>query len=323
MKNRQDKKIKVLVLGDYCLDEYLESRVAGVSPEAPILRVIITNRTVNPGMTGNIVSNLASLGVDVVSGGVLGGDETSKEMLDLFKQKKIKTDFVIQKDRITPKFSRILTNDEKYPKQPLIRFDKESETKITEQTKENILNNIKKIKDLDAIILADYNEFGEGLIDEKFIERLKSLTVGRKIKLIGDSRLRPEIFKDFNLVKINLKEAEQMYKSVLDQKINVDKKFGKNFSHKLLKALNLDILIITADKNGSEIITKNGEYYKIFASAKKVIDVCGVGDTFLAGFVLKWLSSVNLKQALIFADKVSAVAVSKPGVSTVRLSEIK
>jgi len=323
-KPKKNNKSRILIIGDYCLDEYLEGQVVEVSPEAPILRLVVTGENINPGMTGNIAYNFNSLGGRVLAGGVLGPDVSSKKLTTLFKQKAIDISaMVTQKNRITPKFSRILTNGERYPVQAIVRFDREIKYEVSNQTRIKLLEKIKKIKNLDVIVLADYNEFGQGLINEEFVSEIKKITEHQKIKLVGDSRLRPHIFKGINLVKINLKEAREIYNFFIGKNIKNTTECGEDISRELLKVLQLDVLIITADKNGSEIITDSGEYFKITSSAKKVVDVCGAGDTFLAGFVLKWLSTGNYKKALEFADQVSAVAVSKSGVSTVSLSELK
>jgi D-beta-D-heptose 7-phosphate kinase/D-beta-D-heptose 1-phosphate adenosyltransferase len=54
-----------------------------------------------------------------------------------------------------------------------------------------------------------------------------------------------------------------------------------------------------------------------------VVDVCGAGDTFLSALVYKTLESGNLRDAISFANRASAVTVQHIGVYAPTLEEIK
>jgi sugar/nucleoside kinase (ribokinase family) len=49
---------------------------------------------------------------------------------------------------------------------------------------------------------------------------------------------------------------------------------------------------------------------------KETIDVSGAGDTFLAAFVTKYLETQDVNVSITFANEMSAIVVSKRGVST-------
>jgi D-beta-D-heptose 7-phosphate kinase/D-beta-D-heptose 1-phosphate adenosyltransferase len=57
--------MKILVIGDSCLDIFRYGKVNRLAPEAPIPIIIPEKETSNPGMAGNVVANLKALGVDV------------------------------------------------------------------------------------------------------------------------------------------------------------------------------------------------------------------------------------------------------------------
>ena len=48
-----------------------------------------------------------------------------------------------------------------------------------------------------------------------------------------------------------------------------------------------------------------------------VKDVSGAGDTFLAGLVIEYLKSNNIKKAIEFANKCATKVVQKRGVTTI------
>lgn len=57
--------MRILVIGDSCVDIFRYGKVNRLAPEAPIPIIIPEKETSNPGMAGNVVANLEALGVDV------------------------------------------------------------------------------------------------------------------------------------------------------------------------------------------------------------------------------------------------------------------
>ena len=57
--------MKILVIGDSCTDIFRYGEVNRIAPEAPIPVLKPQKETSNPGMAGNVVTNLKALGVDV------------------------------------------------------------------------------------------------------------------------------------------------------------------------------------------------------------------------------------------------------------------
>src|SRR5689334_4902035 len=65
---------KVLVIGDFILDVFLEGVSCRLSPEAPVPVVNVHKETVFAGGAGNTACNLAALGAHVTCCTVLGDD---------------------------------------------------------------------------------------------------------------------------------------------------------------------------------------------------------------------------------------------------------
>tara|TARA_R110000824_G_scaffold2372_3_gene11138 strand:- start:1108 stop:1821 length:714 start_codon:yes stop_codon:yes gene_type:complete len=68
--------MKILVIGDSCIDRFVYCIINRICPEAPVPVLQPLNEVTNPGMAGNVVANLESLGatVDLVT-----NDETIKK----------------------------------------------------------------------------------------------------------------------------------------------------------------------------------------------------------------------------------------------------
>ena len=66
--------LRLLVVGDVMLDEYLWGNVERISPEAPVQVVDIRRQNFTLGGAANVVNNLISLGSNVYIAAVIGND---------------------------------------------------------------------------------------------------------------------------------------------------------------------------------------------------------------------------------------------------------
>ena len=142
----------------------------------------------------------------------------------------------------------------------------------------------------DAVVISDYNK---GTVDYELIEDLiKTQTV----PIFVDTKKTDLARLNGCYVKIN----------ALEKSLAVSKPES-------------EWLIVTHGDNGAEW---NGWVYPAEAIGD-VTDVCGAGDTFLAALVYKFLETTDMKQAIKFANRASAITVQHIGVYAPRLEEIK
>lgn len=81
---------------------------------------------------------------------------------------------------------------------------------------------------------------------------------------------------------------------------------------------NYENLIVTKGNKGAEY--KNILYP---AQLVKVYDVVGAGDTFLSALVFSYLTKGSIEEAIKFANKASAIAVSHPGIYILTEKDVK
>ena len=142
------------------------------------------------------------------------------------------------------------------------------------------------IEDADALVISDYNK---GFLAKDDLVELSKLA---KFSIIDTKKkLDVEHLSMFDFIKVN--ESEYIAnKEALDQ----------------LKSKT----IVTLGSNGARYI--NNLYHS--PSPKETIDVSGAGDTFLAAFATKYLETEDIDISITFANKMSAIVVSKRGVAT-------
>lgn len=78
---QQQKRFKVLLIGDDCVDVYRYGTIDRISPEAPVPIFKFSHEETRPGMAGNVRENLEMLGCDVVF--LSNGTSTKTRLIDL------------------------------------------------------------------------------------------------------------------------------------------------------------------------------------------------------------------------------------------------
>src|SRR5438477_9144769 len=71
---RRFDRIRVLVIGDLMLDQFVWGDVSRISPEAPVPIVRVRRQEGRPGGAGNVVTNVVALGGRADACGFIGDD---------------------------------------------------------------------------------------------------------------------------------------------------------------------------------------------------------------------------------------------------------
>lgn len=149
----------------------------------------------------------------------------------------------------------------------------------------------------DAVIISDYNK---GFLDCNTINDIIDFTISTNVPVFIDTKQQILEYFDKNNVFIKINEIES-------KRACVD-----NNSFEFAK------LIITLGSAGARY---NDKIFPSFQT--KVYDVCGAGDTFLAAFVVEYLTTKSCESAITFANKAAAIAVQHNGTYAVTLSDME
>jgi D-beta-D-heptose 7-phosphate kinase/D-beta-D-heptose 1-phosphate adenosyltransferase len=147
----------------------------------------------------------------------------------------------------------------------------------------------------DCIIFSDYCK---GFISESDIIDICSKKKDKNcITFIDTKKNLLSCSKYIDIIKINNFEFKQNYQNL--QEITMYSK-----------------LIVTEGEEGATLYSQ--DEIKKYPTQKILLrDVCGAGDTFLASLVISYLQTLNIDDAINFANACSAKVVSKFGVTTV------
>ena len=112
------QKAKLLVVGDIMLDRYWHGSASRISPEAPVPVVCVDSREGRPGGAGNVALNISALGSAARLIGVVGKDETAKELQSQLQAAGVYCDFNRSENKPTITKLRVISQH-----QHLIRLD--------------------------------------------------------------------------------------------------------------------------------------------------------------------------------------------------------
>lgn len=184
-------------------------------------------------------------------------------------------DIITNTEEITKR--RYLDNESNYL---FLRVDENDSVKRYD------MNTLPDLSPYSAVLISDYDKGFLTEDDIKFIAEQHSLVIVDTKKKLG------EWCKDISFIKINRTE----YLNNVDVINNISWLEEK--------------LLITLDKDGT---VHRGIQYP--ADEVEVVDICGAGDTFIAGFTKEYIQTQNVETSILFANKAATSVIQHKGVS--------
>lgn len=313
------KEPKILVIGDFAIDEMVFGQTERISREAPVLILEHTETKIILGTASNAANNISSLNLGKVGAiGVLGDDYYGKVLINALNEAKINTDFmVVDKERKTTTKTRISGSCSQSVTQQIVRIDRQTKTPVTGDVEKKIIENIKKAMPMyDSVILSDYHL---GCLTQNVItaaiEEAKKLN---KI-IVADIQKEMEKYKGVTAITPNQPDTEKFVSKFIK-----DDKTLNEAGLELMNKLDLKTLLITRGENGMAVFEKGKEPVKIPAFNKKeVFDVTGAGDTVVAAFTLALCAGFSAKEAAIIGNTAASIVIRHFGCHTTNIDEIE
>jgi len=291
--------MKIAVIGDIILDEFIYGSVNRLNPEAPVPVLNITKKEYRLGGAANVASNICALGGECLLLGRVGNDGRIEGLLE---QHGIKHSLIVDNNMQTICKTRFLANT-----QQLLRADEEQIVPLSVSQIDKIIG---RLHDRDIIIIADY---GKGLIDQRLMDCVRAT---KKMILVDPKILSPQLFGEVFLIKPNLLEIERFLNIELDSEHKLERA-----AHDLTEIYK-STLLITRGKKGMSMFRSNMNPLHFPAQAKEVFDVTGAGDTVIATIGLSLASGIHLEEAIILANRAAGIVVGKLGTASVTGNEL-
>lgn len=308
---------KVLVVGDFMLDIYLYGDALRISPEAPVPVLRVHKTEYSCGGAGSVAADLAALGAVPVCLGIIGDDQNGKILTKKLKDIGAEiTGLFTVTDRPTTSKQRLIGLAQHRHQQQLFRMDEESTESLAEKQHKQILNRYKEsLSQVDIVCLQDHDK---GLLSKPLCTEMIQTAVKAKKKVIVDPSLTSDYSKYTGASVITPNRQETSV--AVGFELQNEKDFARA-AKKLLEKLKLDAVVITLDKLGAYLKTKNLDQI-IPTRARDVYDVTGAGDIVLSSLATTLAANCDLKTAVELANIAGGIEVEKFGNQTVTVEEM-
>jgi D-beta-D-heptose 7-phosphate kinase / D-beta-D-heptose 1-phosphate adenosyltransferase len=307
---------RVLVVGDIMLDRFVYGHVSRISPEAPAPVIETAGPLDVIGGSGNVVRNIVSLGAACEIVAVTGRDEAARSIRSHLKEMKVSADGLIEVDgRVTTvktRFVAYLHNTH------LLRADTEETTPVDPKVEDAIIAAVqRRIGAVDVAILSDY---AKGVLTPRVVAAV--IAAARRVRkpiVVDPKGLDYARYRGATALTPNVGELAQ----ALRHPVGNDETAVRAAALALADEVECESVLVTRGERGALIVSRDGEAGSFDATARRVIDVSGAGDTVVASFALALVSDAGFRNAARLANVAAGVVVAKRGTSQVTANELR
>jgi D-beta-D-heptose 7-phosphate kinase/D-beta-D-heptose 1-phosphate adenosyltransferase len=306
-------RVRVLVIGDVILDEYLSGDVDRVSPEAPVPVVNVKSETRVLGGAANVVRNVVALEAGCAFCSVVGDDADGRRVVDLLKDLGVDPQgVVVVEGRPTTRKTRVVARG-----QQIVRFDRETEQPVTADVEARLLRAIEAA--LPSVAGAVIEDYGKGLLTEGLLERMMQRLLAAGVPVAVDPKHQLAPFHGAHLLKPNLPEAQAL--SGLAPHEAPDLALA---AERLSERIGGGAVVITRGAEGMTVYDPgDGGVVDVATIRREAYDLQGAGDTSIAALAVALRAGADLLESAIIANAAAGVVVGKTGTATATRDEVR
>lgn len=318
------KPFRLLVVGDFMLDQALLGDAERMSPDAPVpvLAVRDPGATIDtPGGAGNVGVFAAALQGTVECVGVVGDDLEGRLLRAALERAGCATSGMLTDPTrpTTTKRSLVGRAQHRHP-QKMFRIDVESKEPLDDGMQRRLIAHIgQKLDSCDVVCLEDYRK---GVCTPELCREVIDLCAKRSIPVLIDPAPIPDYsrYRGATLITPNRSEAERATGSSVDAAHAVEG--SKAMARQLIASLGLQAVVVTLDKDGAVLQSAGGDATHIPTRARQVYDVTGAGDMVLAVLAGAASNGFDWASAVVLANIAAGMEVEVFGVRPFSLREV-
>jgi D-beta-D-heptose 7-phosphate kinase/D-beta-D-heptose 1-phosphate adenosyltransferase len=247
--------VRLAVVGDIMLDEYILSTPERISPEAPVPVARVKSKDYRLGGAANVAANVFALGADVVMFGLVGKDVSGDVLRSKVQDMGIDTRGIItDSSRLTTLKTRVVALP---TRQQLLRLDKEDGKDVSEIRVGEVLRRLQDLGPFDALLVSDYRK---GMVVPGLVEGIVGLLPGVPV-LVDPKGEDFSLYRGALLVKPNRGEALALAPTVEEGVAEVFYQADCRW------------VLVTLGGDGMVLFCRDGSVDRFSAHAREVYDV--------------------------------------------------
>ena len=268
------KNLKVLVIGEIIIDEYVFCEALGKSGKEPVLALRKMKNEIYLGGAAAITGHLSTFSKNIKLLSMIGEKNNKLNIIKKFLPKKIQFDYITKDNSPTIYKKRFLDH---ISKNKLLGVYDLNDEPLSIKNEKLLLKKLKMtIPKYDLVIVTDY---GHGFISSNaakvICNKSKFLALNAQINAANTGYHTMQKYKHIDCVIINENEIRQEFRNK-----NEDLKI---LMKSLAKKQKIKDLIVTRGTEGSILYNKKINKFEICeAFANKALDKVGAGDAMLS-----------------------------------------
>jgi D-beta-D-heptose 7-phosphate kinase/D-beta-D-heptose 1-phosphate adenosyltransferase len=298
------RKLRVLVVGDLFLDEYIESEMFEISKEGPMPVLRFESKTQVAGAAGNLASTIRGLGAAVSLVALVGRDPNGEVLLDQLRRKGLRTGGIYtDPNQATLTYTKIRARVSSAPSREIMRMDVLPDGPLDDRREKRILASLEReIRWAQGIVVLDQIHH---LITPRILREVVRLARKRGIPVQGSSRNHIGSFRGFDLITPNDVEALGAVGGSRRNIALLGERLREQGRHRQV--------ILTLGPDGMALFPTGGGLTRLPTFAREVVDVTGAGDCVSAVAVLGNILGWNLVSIGWAASCAAAVVIARVG----------
>jgi rfaE bifunctional protein kinase chain/domain len=309
--------LKVCVVGDLIVDEYITCQPLGMSQEDPTIVVTPINSLRFVGGAGIVAAHAAGLGAKVEFISVAGADSTREFALSKLLDAGVSSELLVDGSRPTTLKQRYRSGGKS-----LFRVSHLHQGGISKKLQAQMFSMIeKKIEGSDLLVFSDFNY---GCLPQSLVEKLTNLANEKNVMLVADSQSSSQTgdiarFKGMTLITPTEREARISARNHEDGLVVLAELLRRQAlaSNILLKLGEEGLLIHAGSREADDWLTD-----RITALNSAPKDVAGAGDSLLITSAMTLALQASIWEAACLGSLAAAVQVGRVGNTPLRLNEL-
>ncbi len=299
--------LKVLLVGEIIIDEYVFCDAIGKSGKEPML---VTKKLRKETYAGGIIAvanHLSDFCRDITVVSYLGSELNGRDFIEQNMKNNIKLDVIAKTGSPTIVKRRYVDS---YTKAKLLGVYDINDEMISASEEEKLFVKLQKqLKEHDVVIVADY---GHGLISERIVNLLcqesKYLAVNTQVNASNIGYHTISKYPRADYVCIHSGELRHEYRTRTRDE--------KDLIRGLHERMRCETMVVTMGIKGSLSYKKGENFLNCPAFASKVVDRIGAGDTLLAITAACFGTHLPTDVSLLVGNLAAAEKVGMMGTGT-------
>lgn len=309
-------KVRIAVIGDVIIDEYVTCDPLGMSQEDPTIVVMPVGTDRFLGGAAIVAAHCAGLGARVSYFSVTGDDALHEFVASKLTEYKVSGHLIVDDSRPTTQKQRFRASGK-----TLLRVNHLRQHGIRRDLQEQMLKQLLPLlDDLDVLVFSDFNY---GCLPQALVDRITVEARKRGVIIMADSQCSSQIgdvsrFKDADILTPTEMEARVSTRNHEDGLVVLAEKLRQQAgARNVLLKLGAEGVMIHAAVEGADWLT---DQLRAFNRSPK--DTAGAGDSLLAASAITIALGGGIWQAAFLGSLAASCQVSRIGNTPLTTAEL-